>query len=177
MNDSAQSGGRRLDRMTLFFVLLAGVSGAMLWLDRGGGAVVDACLAAGRLLLGITPILLAALLIAGYVQGLLPRERVVRWLGERSGARGYLLATAAGALTPGGPFAAFPLLLTLWQGGAAFDVCVVYLTSWATLGLNRILIWELPFLGHDFVALRVLASLPLPLMAGLLARGVSRRWR
>jgi hypothetical protein len=36
-------------------------------------------------------------------------------------------------------------------------------------------VWELPFLGHDFVALRVLASLPLPLAAGLLARAIARR--
>jgi len=163
--------------MTLFFVLLAALAGAALWIDAGGGAVLEAALAAGRLLLGIAPILIAALLIAGYVQALLPREQIVRWLGESSGPRGYLLATAAGALTPGGPFAAFPLLLTLWQGGAAFEVCVVYVTAWATLGLNRIIVWELPFLGPEFVTLRVLASLPLPLVAGLLARAIARRLR
>jgi uncharacterized membrane protein YraQ (UPF0718 family) len=161
--------------MTLFFALLAALSGGALWLQKGGAEVLDATLQAGRLLLGITPIMIAALLIAGYVRALLPKEQVVRWLGGSSGARGYLLATAAGALTPGGPFAAFPLLLTLWQGGAAFDVCVVYVTAWASLGLNRIVVWELPFLGHDFVALRVLASLPLPLAAGLLARAIARR--
>jgi uncharacterized membrane protein YraQ (UPF0718 family) len=163
--------------MTLFFVVLAALAGAALWIDAGGGAVLEAALAAGRLLLGIAPILIAALLIAGYVQALLPREQIVRWLGESSGPRGYLLASAAGALTPGGPFAAFPLLLTLWQGGAAFEVCVVYVTAWATLGLNRIIVWELPFLGPEFVALRVLASLPLPLVAGLLARAIARRLR
>jgi hypothetical protein len=36
-------------------------------------------------------------------------------------------------------------------------------------------IWELPFLGHDFVLLRVLVSLPLPVVAGLLARALLRR--
>jgi hypothetical protein len=33
-----------------------------------------------------------------------------------------------------------------------------------------VLIWELPFFGLDFVVLRLLVSLPLPLIAGLLTQ-------
>ena len=51
---------------------------------------------------------------------------------------------------------------------------ITYLTAWSVLGLHRLVIWELPLLGTDFVITRFLASLPLPLVAGLFARAVIR---
>jgi hypothetical protein len=43
-------------------------------------------------------------------------------------------------------------------------------TSWSTLGFQRIVMWELPLMGPEFAAIRFLASLPLPFVAGLLSR-------
>lgn len=167
----------RIDRITVFFVVLAASAAGGVWVLQGGAALLDTVADAGVLLLRIAPVIVAALFIGGYVQALLPRDLVARWLGEHSGVAGYLLATAAGLLTPAGPFGAFPLVLALRRGGAPYDVCVVYLTAWATLGVHRIVIWELPFLGADFVALRAAVSLPLPVAAGLLARTVVGRGR
>lgn len=163
--------------MTLFFIALAAASAAGVWLDAGGAELLDALGTAGTLLLGIAPVIIVALFLGGYVQALLPHKVVARWLGENGGTGRYLLATAAGVLTPAGPFGAFPLVVALRRAGAPFDVCVVYLSAWATLGIHRIVIWELPFLGHDFVLLRVLASLPVPIAAGLLARALLARQR
>lgn len=174
-SDQTLASRARPNRMTIFFMALAAASGAGLWLHDGAGQVLEAVRSAGTLLLGIGPVILAALFIGGYVQGLLPRGFVARWLGENSGAVGYVLAIVAGVVTPAGPFGAFPLVVALRRAGAPFDVCVVYLSAWATLGIHRIVIWELPFLGHDFVALRVLASLPLPVAAGLAARVLASR--
>lgn len=167
-------GGRvRIDRITRFFAALALASAAGVWALHGGEALLGTLAGAGGLLLRIAPLIIAALFIGGYVQALLPRDLVARWLGENSGAGGYLLAMVAGMLTPAGPYGAFPLVLALRRGGAPYDVCVVYLTAWATLGIHRVVIWELPFLGADFVALRAAVSLPLPIAAGLLARAVA----
>jgi len=161
--------------MTLFFVLLAAASALGLWLQQGAAGLGDALAHAALLLLGLAPVIALALLIGGYVEALLPRALIARWMGENSGPAGYALAIAGGVLTPAGPFGAFPLVLALRRAGATFDICVVYLSAWATLGLHRIIIWELPFLGQDFVTLRVLASLPVPLAAGLLARALTVR--
>lgn len=165
----------RPDRMTLFFMVLAAASLAGVWLHHGQAAALDALRSAGTLLLGIAPVIITALFVGGYVQALLPRDLITRWLGKDSGGGRYLLATIAGVITPAGPFGAFPLVVALRGAGAPFDVCVVYLSAWATLGIHRIVIWELPFLGHDFVLLRVLASLPVPIAAGLLARALLAR--
>lgn len=174
MSTSNQSSRPRIDRLTLFFALLASVSAIGLYAVEGAAEVGDALVHAGTLLLTIAPIIVTALFIGGYIQALLPHDLVNRWLGRRSGLRGYAVAMCAGVLTPAGPFGAFPLVLALRKGGAAFDVCTVYITAWATLGIHRVVIWELPFLGPDFVGLRMASSLILPIAAGLLARSLAR---
>lgn len=166
---------RRITRTTWFFVVLATASAAGLALRDGGAELVDALAHAGWLLLSIAPVIGAALLLGGYVHALLPHERVARWLGPDSGMRAYGIALLGGIVTPAGPFAVFPILLALRHAGASFAACVVYVTAWATLGAQRVVVWELPFLGFDFVSLRLAASLPLPILAGLLAAAVARR--
>ena len=159
-----------VDRSTLFFAALAGACGTWLGMREGADRVLAVVLDAGSLLLGLLPLVVLAVTVAAYVQQLLPMDTARRWLGAESGLRGLLLVTVAGALTPGGPFSAFPLVLALWRAGASLPVCVAYITAWAVLGLQRALVWDFPFFGAEFVALRLLVSLPLPVLAGLLAR-------
>lgn len=165
---------RRLDGTAIFFVVLALITGAATAWLHGGEAFVASLARALGLLVWITPVLLGALLLGAYIQRLVPRETMERWLGRDSGWRGLSLATLAGTATPGGPFTAFPLVAALYQTGAAAPVCITYLTAWAVLGLNRVLVWELPFLGPEFVALRLAVSLPLPFVAGWLATWLER---
>ncbi len=49
---------------------------------------------------------------------------------------------------------------------------VAYAIGWALLGVQRVLIWEIPLLGPDFAITRYLISLPLPILAALLARRI-----
>ncbi|MFP4648735.1 MAG: permease [Halorhodospira sp.] len=163
----------RIDPMSVVFLVLALIAGAAVYLTKGPEAWLDALMRAVTLMAQVAPIILAAVLISGYVQTLIPRQLLERWLGQRSGWRGLSLATTAGALTPGGPFAAFPLVVALLRAGAAFEIGVAYLTAWSLLGINRALVWEIPFFGLEFVALKFLASLPLPFLAAALARPVA----
>jgi uncharacterized membrane protein YraQ (UPF0718 family) len=122
------------------------------------------------MLTAVAPKLGAALLIAGFIQVLLPRERVARWLGDQAGLKAVAIAAGAGMVTPGGPMTSFPLVNALHQAGSGRSALVAYLTSWSTLGLQRIMSWELPLMGVEFAAVRFLASLPLPFVAGLVCR-------
>lgn len=149
---------------------LAGTSGIACWSLKGTAGVVEALGIAWHLLLTILPVLGAALLLAGFVQAGVARETIARWLGAESGLRGLLVASLAGAATPGGPMAAFPLVLALAAGGADRGAVIAYITAWSLNGFQRILVWEIPILGPEFAALRFVASLPLPILAGLLAR-------
>ena len=154
----------------MIFGGLAIFGAAATWYLRGPEAVWAALQGSGALVLLIIPIVGGGMLIGGYAQALLPREKVARWLGGESGLRGLLLATAAGAITPGGPFASFALVAALARSGADIGCCITYLTAWSILGLHRLIQWELPLFGHDLPLLRYAVSLPLPILAGLLAR-------
>lgn len=122
------------------------------------------------LLKQVAPVLLPAFLLAGMVGALVPAETLSRLLGSEAGMRGILIGAAAGALTPGGPFLAFPLLALLLEGGASVGAVSAYLTSWALLGVHRMLAFEIPILGWRFVAVRVAASLLMPICVGWLAQ-------
>jgi hypothetical protein len=47
---------------------------------------------------------------------------------------------------------------------------IASLAGAVTLGLQRVLVWDVPFMGTEFAVLRTLISLPLPVLAGLIAR-------
>lgn len=47
---------------------------------------------------------------------------------------------------------------------------VAYITSWAILGIQRILVWDLPFMGAEITITRFMVSIPLPIIAGLIAQ-------
>lgn len=145
-------------------VLVRGENVAMLELQRGLLMLVD-----------ILPQLGVGLALASLVGVLVSRERVAAWLGRKSGFKGIALAACIGAVLPGGPFASFPLLFVLAKAGADIGTLISLLVAWATIGLYRLLIWELPLMGAEFATLRFLASVPLPILAGLLARLIVRR--
>ena len=156
----------------LIFLGAALASGGLAYHLKGGAVLAAAAASGASQLLSILPKICAALLIAGCVSVLLPREWVARWIGGRSGFGSLLLAELAGLFTPGGPVTAFSLIAALKVAGADRGVLVAYACGWALLGVQRVLIWELPLLGPDFAITRYLISIPLPILAALLARRI-----
>ncbi|MEM7824526.1 MAG: permease [Candidatus Aenigmatarchaeota archaeon] len=113
---------------------------------------------------GFLYLIIAAFLISSMLVLILPKEQISAWLGKESGLRGISIGTALGALTPGGPFLTFPILVGFWKAGTGIGVIIAYLTSWSLLGVQRILVWELPFFGPKFVLVRVVISLITPII-------------
>jgi uncharacterized membrane protein YraQ (UPF0718 family) len=153
-----------------FVVLLClAAAGFGLYL-RGWDGVERALRFALGLTIEIAPMMALSLVMAAFVQVLVPQDKVSRWLGAESGWRGLVLATAAGALVPGGPWTSFPLLYALGAAGADIGALVAFLSAWELLSLSRVVVWEIPFMGGEFVLIRTVASLALPIAAGYLAR-------
>jgi uncharacterized membrane protein YraQ (UPF0718 family) len=136
------------------------------------GLALDGVRETGRLLAQVGPVLIPAFLLAGMVSVLVSTEMLSHWLGAGSGPRGLLIGTIAGALTPGGPFLAFPLLAVLLEGGASLGAVVAYLSSWSLLGVHRMLAFEIPIFGLRFVLVRVAASLIIPPLIGWTAEQI-----
>lgn len=153
-------------RTALIWTVVIVVAAAFLWQWKGGAAVEASLHNYVDQLLVVLPRMTAALLISGFIQVLVPHNLVKRWLGKSAGLKGICVATGVGALTPGGPMLAFPLVIVLRNAGASTASLITFLTAWATLGFHRVLMWELPLLGANFAAVRYLASIPLPFVAG-----------
>jgi uncharacterized membrane protein YraQ (UPF0718 family) len=127
-----------------------------------------------ELYLAMLPKMLAGCLISAFVTRLLPKEVVARLVGEESGMLGLLIAMAMGAVLPGGPLTIYPVAGAFLLLGADVGTAIAFITAWNLLGYNRALIWELPFFGPEYVGWRILIALPLPIIAGLLARTAAR---
>lgn len=155
------------------YSLLLALSLAACLALRGIDVTLEAAGDSLLLVVRLVPIFIGALIVGGLVQALLPRDIIGRWLGSESGIKGLAIGSVAGLLTPGGPFIAFPLVIALFNAGADIGALMAFVTAWATMGLHRIVIWDMPLLGFDIAALRFLVSIPLPLIAGWVARRIA----
>jgi uncharacterized membrane protein YraQ (UPF0718 family) len=171
--DGAAPKFRRLpaaiDRSLLVMVALVTVAGFACWFVEGRDAFFESFSSDLVMMAKIAPKLAAALLVSSFLQLLIPRKLVARWIGEGSGAKGVAIATTIGALTPGGPMTSFPMVTALHESGTGRAPLIAYLVSWSNLGFQRLLIWELPLLGPTFLILRYVACLPLPFLAAWIA--------
>jgi uncharacterized membrane protein YraQ (UPF0718 family) len=154
----------------LGFLAAAAVTGLLCLVIRGPDIFRRALSSDLSLLGDLMPRVAVALSIAALIWVVLPRDRIGALVGKESGVLGLLIATGAGAVTPGGPSSAYALLAVLAASGADRGALIAYITAWATLGLQRVLVWDVPFMGAEFAILRLLISLPLPIIAGLIAR-------
>jgi uncharacterized membrane protein YraQ (UPF0718 family) len=170
--DSAPPRRRRraFDWSTAAIAAIAiSAAGAVYWRD-GRGHFLDILENDLTLFGEMLPKVLAGCLIGAFVTLILPREMVARWVGHESGFTGLLIAALFGFILPGGPITIYPVAGAFLVMGADAGAVVTFIVSWTLIGYTRALVWELPFFGSEFVIWRIVEALPLPIVAGLLAR-------
>ena len=150
-------------------VLFAGVL-TFLAYQKGPSIALVGLKSGGNLFLDILPAMVLAFIAAGMIMQVLPRDLLTKWLGEDSGARGLIIATVAGAVTPGGPFIQFPIVAALYKAGAGVAPIITYIAAWSLLGMNRFLIYEIPMLGPKLSITRMLVSLIFPVIIGWITK-------
>ena len=170
--------GKRKERkvsMTLIVMLLFTLILTIIAYRKAPGLPLEGLKFGGRLFLGILPTMVVAFIAAGMIAQVLPRETLTQWFGEESGLRGLIIGTFGGAVAPGGPFVQFPLVATMFKAGAGVAPLMAFITSWSLLGMNRFLVWEIPLLGWRLAGARILASLFVPFVVGVLTRFIFQR--
>jgi uncharacterized membrane protein YraQ (UPF0718 family) len=118
----------------------------------------------------ILPKVLLGCVIGAFVRLLIAREMIERYIGRGSGLLGLAIASLIGMLFPAGPFTIFPLAVVLLASGADRGAAIAFISAWLLVGINRAIIWEMPFFGTDFVLYRFLLSMPFPVLLGVMAR-------
>jgi uncharacterized membrane protein YraQ (UPF0718 family) len=112
-------------------------------------------------------ILPCVFILIGLFEVWVKRETVEKYLGERSGIRGYLWAVLLAGTTVGGLYIAFPIAYSLYNKGARLGVIFTYISASAICRIPMT-IFEASFLGIKFTLIRLLVSLPLILLASML---------
>jgi len=135
---------------------------------KGEGALGQGVIGAARMFVSLAPLLVLAFVLAGLIQVALPPELVTSWLGEKSGFRGIVVGTVAGALITGGPYVSFPIIAAIFESGAGVGTTVALISGWAMLGLGQFP-FEVSLIGPRFTLVRVTTVFFVPFVAGTIA--------
>jgi uncharacterized membrane protein YraQ (UPF0718 family) len=164
----------QMNRITLIMFGLLVVAIIIAFL-KGDNTHIEGLKVGGKMIIRMFPLLIVAFLLAGFIETLIPREFIGKWMGAGSGWKGLLVGTLAGGLTPGGPYVCFPIIAGLWKSGAAIGPLVAYLTGWSLLAVNRIP-YEIGFIGAKFALVRIASTIIFPPIAGWIAQTVFGRF-
>lgn len=126
-----------------------------------------------EMLLVLPPIFI----ILGLLDVWVPREQMIRLMGEGSGLRGILLAFLLGSAAAGPLYAAFPVAQVLLKKGASTRNVFILLGAWSTTKIPM-LMFELTKMGARFTLTRLAVDLAgILLIALALERFVSDKDR
>ncbi len=117
----------------------------------------------------LVPRMVCALIAAGFIAQLIPKETIAGFLGEDAGLAALPIAAAAGLIVPAGPVIAFAIAAVFARAGASTPALITFISAWSIFAAHRMLIYELPLLGLSFLRLRLLSAGVVPFLAGLLA--------
>lgn len=96
-----------------------------------------------------------------------PRERIVRHIGQGSGVFGVIWVVLLAMLQVGPLYVAFPVAGMLWRKGCSMPNVFIYLGAFSALKIPM-LAFEISFLGLKFSFLRAVFSFPVFIAAAFL---------
>ncbi|HKT36447.1 MAG TPA: permease [Nitrospira sp.] len=154
--------------LILLIVAVAGVAAAIALTDP---ALLWVALShSGKLLGNVWIELLLGFVLAGLIHVMIPEAVVLRWLGKQNLWYGVLAGWGLGLLIPGGPYVTFPIAANLLRQGAAPGPLIALISAKVLLSPVRVLSFEAPLLGWPMTAARLLPSLLLPPLLGLMGQ-------
>lgn len=120
------------------------------------------------ILIETIPVVIPAFLAVGLIEVLVPKQIIAGWLGHEAGWKGIWLGCFLGVVSPGGRFATFAIVASLYRGGAGLGAMTSYITSWALWSAGNLAI-ETALVSPKFMLFRLLSTLLLPPLAGSIA--------
>ena len=118
--------------------------------------------------------LLLGFLLGGFIQVLIPRSLVAKWLGAESGLKGILIGSYVSMFSTGGPFVWLPIVASIYRSGADIGPVLSLVTARGILSIQMLVIWQIPFFGVELSLSRYIPCLFIPPIVGLLGRAIFR---
>lgn len=98
-------------------------------------------------------------LLLGLLDIWVPREIMIKYMGENSGLKGIILAIILGSAAAGPLYGAFPVAAVFMKKGVKFSNILIFIGAWSTTKIPMFL-FELSSLGREFAITRLLVNIP-----------------
>ena len=146
---------KQLKRYVFALIMLA-VTGLLILVNRELGlrAVNTTLFSLKEMILILPPIFV----LLGLLDVWVPRETMIRFLGEGSGLKGVLIAITLGSAAAGPLYGAFPVAVILMKKGAKFANILLFIGAWSTTKIPMLL-FEISSMGLRFAMNRLAVSL------------------
>lgn len=139
-----------------YFLIFALLNAAFVWLYPKLGAVsIDIALFNLEIIILVLPPIFVLL---GLLDVWVPKEIMIRWLGEKSGLMGISIAFLLGSAAAGPLYAAFPVACILLKKEARLLNILVFIGAWSTTKLPMLL-FEVSSLGWKFMVTRLIVNI------------------
>lgn len=165
---------KKADPTLLVLIALLLLAIVLAFLKGGGQVAWQGVVQTGRLLESIWLRLPLGFALGGLIQVLVPRNVIARWLGPTSGLRGILIGSYTGIVLSGAPYVMLPIVASLYLAGAGAGPVIALLTGQALLGIQNLIVWQIPFLGVGLPLSKYIACLIITPLVGLAGSVVFR---
>ena len=108
-----------------------------------------------EMLLVLPPIFI----LLGLLDVWVPKEIMIKYMGEGSGLKGIVLAFIVGSAAAGPLYGAFPVASVFMKKGVKFTNVLIFIGAWSTTKIPMFL-FELASLGATFAFTRLLMDIP-----------------
>jgi len=124
-----------------------------------------------EMLLVIPPVFI----LLGLLDVWVPREIMIKYMGEGSGIKGILLSFLIGSVAAGPLYGAFPVAAVLMKKGAKFSNILIFIGAWSTTKIPMFL-FEISALGAKFAFTRLLIDIPgIIIIAYVISKLISKK--
>lgn len=97
--------------------------------------------------------------LLGLLDVWVPRETMMKYMGEGSGFKGILLAFFIGSAAAGPLYGAFPIAAVFMKKGVKFSNIMIFIGAWSTTKVPMFL-FEMASMGAKFAITRLLIDIP-----------------
>lgn len=108
--------------------------------------------------------------LLGLLDVWVPKETMVKYMGEGSGIKGILLSIFIGSAAAGPLYGAFPVAAVFMKKGVKFSNIIIFLGAWSTTKIPMFL-FEMASLGTKFALSRLIIDiLGIVIISGIISR-------
>lgn len=140
-----------------FFLVTIGIIGIITLINRSIG--LKAIGVAGYSFKEMALVILPVFILLGLLDVWVPRETMVKYMGEGSGIKGVILSIILGSAAAGPLYGAFPVAAVFMKKGAKFSNILIFIGAWSTTKIPMFL-FEISALGARFAVTRLVVDIP-----------------